>query len=741
MMPLSDVRPKRGSSLWLGALGRFGSDILTAWMVALLAATFAVANAALIFSGELGAFSSHGIAMMLTTCVVLGISGAVFSSMRFTSAGPDGNAVAVMASAAAGIASSLGASAQADTLLATLLVGLALAALFVGAALVVIGATRLGGVVRFLPYPVIAGFLGATGMFLAIGGLRVGTNGAALGFGIGATLAQQAAATLAVGVAILLLRTRFPHPFSLAATIVFAILLHWIVFAAVGYPREALLSAGWLISIMPDLPLGQSWDGATLGAVDWSALLEAAPSLAPLLIVTVITILLNVSALETISGREADINRELMVSGVASTASGMLGGVLGYQNISRSMLILQSGIGQRRVGFLAAIGVGVLLIDPFAISLVPRPVLGGVVLFLGLQLIVEHAIQSRRRMAVAEWIMVLAIIAITAQFGFAAGVSAGLLLGCGHFAFTYSRFSPVKSVYSGRVAQSSFERREEERQLLRGDGEELLAMHVHGFVFFGTANRLTREIRKELAASSVPTRHLALDFSGCDGFDSSAKMSFERLFKMTAGSGTTLCITGLKGEMRDHLAEVGAFLKDNLRFFPTIDDALIWSETTRLKNANLDLIDEEVFDALFSREFGDRDLAAVMMSFLEPITLKKGDILMRQGELSDALFFLEEGQARVFVDVDGAEISARTFGAGTLIGEIGFVLKEPRTATVTAVTPCRVLRLSRDDADALTKKDPQTGLAFQSLLVRRLCRRIRDKDSLIEALVRSTRRL
>ena len=70
---------------------------------------------------------------------------------------------------------------------------------------------------------------------------------------------------------------------------------------------------------------------------------------------------------------------------------------------------------------------------------------------------------------------------------------------------------------------------------------------------------------------------------------------------------------------------------------------------------------------------------------------------MSQGEASQDVLFLARGQADVLVVYDrGPEARVRRFGPGTMIGEIGFLLDTPRTATVRAITECEVLTLTHE---------------------------------------------
>src|SRR5215213_5322105 len=75
---------------------------------------------------------------------------------------------------------------------------------------------------------------------------------------------------------------------------------------------------------------------------------------------------------------------------------------------------------------------------------------------------------------------------------------------------------------------------------------------------------------------------------------------------------------------------------------------------------------------------------------LETLNLRRGDTLVRQGEVADALFVVMTG--RFAVTVDGRREVIAELGPGQPIGEIAFLAGGKRTATVTALRDSLVLR-------------------------------------------------
>jgi len=100
----------------------------------------------------------------------------------------------------------------------------------------------------------------------------------------------------------------------------------------------------------------------------------------------------------------------------------------------------------------------------------------------------------------------------------------------------------------------------------------------------------------------------------------------------------------------------------------------------------------ELFSGLSDAE------AAILGSCMEQIEAGKGDTLVREGDVGDALYLIEEGEADVIRRGRGgaARIVAR-LGPGTYFGEISIITGGERIADVVASTPMVLRRLSKDD--------------------------------------------
>jgi len=99
-----------------------------------------------------------------------------------------------------------------------------------------------------------------------------------------------------------------------------------------------------------------------------------------------------------------------------------------------------------------------------------------------------------------------------------------------------------------------------------------------------------------------------------------------------------------------------------------------------------------------------------------------GETLVRQGDVGDVMFVIQEGEVEVVHEGDGRETQLAIIGEGGLVGEMAIFLREPRTATVRAKGRVRALTVDKKNFLRRVNEDP--SIAFR--LVESLSRRVRE---------------
>src|SRR6202012_495224 len=152
------------------------NDILGGSAASVLTITFGLSYALLIFGGPLAPNLSYGVAATFVSSAILGLVIALGSSLRFAIAAPDTSTAAMTGILASSVIERMAITDPSAPVLGSVLITFALASIATGIMLCGFGMTRLGRAIRYVPYPVVGGFLGATGCLILLGSIRVVTG-------------------------------------------------------------------------------------------------------------------------------------------------------------------------------------------------------------------------------------------------------------------------------------------------------------------------------------------------------------------------------------------------------------------------------------------------------------------------------------------------------------------------------------------------------------------------------------
>ena len=103
-------------------------------------------------------------------------------------------------------------------------------------------------------------------------------------------------------------------------------------------------------------------------------------------------------------------------------------------------------------------------------------------------------------------------------------------------------------------------------------------------------------------------------------------------------------------------------------------------------------------------------------------TYQDGETIIRQGDIGDCMYVIQEGQVEILVEQGGREIQLAIRGEGELLGEMAVFEKERRSATVRAVGAVRMLTVDEKNFMRRVHEDP--SLAYR--IVKMMAHRIRE---------------
>jgi SulP family sulfate permease len=363
-----------------------------------------------------------------------------------------------------------------------------------------------------------------------------------------------------------------------------------------------------------------------------------------------------------------------------------------------------------------------LVVGTGVLGYFPKPVLGGLLFFLGASFLVENVYDAWFRLPRGEYALVLAILAVVVAVGFLEGVAFGIVVSSILFALNYARVGVVRHETTGTLLRSKASRSLSDEALLRSEGARVRVFQLQGYVFFGTAHGLLQKVKEHAGAAFV-----VLDFRHVTGLDASAVVSFVRMTK----AGSTLVLTELPAQVHQQLERGGAL--GAAKVFPDLDRGLEHCERALLATAAAPPPDSQIRGAL-DHIVGDPALVTRLLGYFDTLHIAAGADVFRAGDPSDALFLIEAGEVEAWLDLGGGRSRRlRAMGPGTVLGEAGIYLGAPRSAGVRATTASVLLRLPVAALDRMTGDAPELAAAFHRFVAATLADRIVTTTSATQA--------
>ena len=713
-----------------GSLNQLLPTLVAALISGIITIVISISFAGLVF-GSSDEFLARGIGLTLSGAIIIRLIVTVTSSYPGVIATPQDVPVAILPIVMVSIFGGLASSATAEEQFLTMIAILISSAVLTGLLFLLIGLFKLGDFVRFLPYPVIGGFLAGTGWLLAIGGL-----GMMAGFSVDLNsvpmlfepdILWRWLSGLIFALLLLVAIRRFNNPFLLPGFILVGLVLFFIVLWLSKIPLSQLSDQGWLMGPFPEGRLFQPINPFAIYQANWSLLLGEAGNLVTIVVVSLVALLLNASALELILEKDIDLNRELVAAGLGNFGTALTGGIVGFHSLSLSTLgHKMGGKGTRAISFLSAIFMALILIfGASVIAALPRMVLGGIVTFLGLSLFIEWVYEAWFKFSRVDYAIIVIILGYIAAIGFLEGVALGLGLAVILFVINYSRINVVKHALTGLHFSSRVTRSEKERKILKEVGDELYILQLHGYIFFGTANNLLNQVRERIEDPNLkPVRFIVLDFRRVTGLDSTAVLSFSKMKQLTTAHQVHLVLSN-PGPKDDDIGQdrsVPRILIDlvsgtqpgsqsMIHLFRDLDHALEWCENLLLEAAGYEMDGEEESLIHHLRTLmPEAENLETVIQYFERLEVAPDYFLMKQGEEPNHMYIIESGQITAQLEIENHEpIRLESMGGGRVVGEIGFYLNQPRTASVVTIKPSVLYRLSLDSLTKMEEEDPKAA--------------------------------
>ena len=496
--------------------------------------------------------ASMGALAGIVGATMLGFFAALFGGTHSQISGPTGPMTVVTATLIGGIWASSGGS------ISDVLISMSLAGIFCGLFQILFGIVKLGKYIRYIPYPVLSGFMSGIGVIIILQQLYplVGLKGSGtmidLLFGIPDAVAQGISVkALLLGLGTILIIELFPLvtkkvPATLVALIVMTVV-------SLFCNLDSRLIIGEIPSGMP-LPVFAK-SGVDFAAINWIAVLKASviPGLTLAGLGSIDTLLTSVVA-DNITKTKHNSNKELIGQGIGTAIAGLFCGLPGAGATMRTVVNVKSGGRTQISGMVhALLLLAVLLGLGSLVKYVPLSVLAGILITVGWGIIDFKGFKDLLRIPKADAVVLVVVFLITVFVDLLTAVGIGMVIACVLFMKRASDL--VEGGYSSSAMTSADIRKglpdpglpnfdksvpwHDEGGITDEMRQHIFIQRLNGPIFFGTINKF-KEVMEDVPndAKVVIIRMKLVSF-----MDQSGLYAMETAIKDLQARGITVFMT------------------------------------------------------------------------------------------------------------------------------------------------------------------------------------------------------
>lgn len=639
---------------------------------------------------------------------------------------------------------------------ARVLVLMTLVALLSGGIQVALGLLRAGTIIKYIPYPVVTGYLSGVGVVILLKQLAplFGLErGVPLVHGMLTPSAWQWPA-LAVGVTTIATTALAPRITKAVPPAILGLAGGLVAYGATSFVRPELRAlAGNAFVIGPIGGTGASFTEvfrsrfASLGAVHASDVWLVLGPATTLAVVLSLDTLKTCVVVDAMTGGRHESNRELFGQGVANLASALVGGMSGAGTSGPTLVGIASGSRTRR----AALIEGGLVLVCFlvlggVVAWAPLAALAGILVVVAFRMFDYSAMTwVKRRATRFDFAVVVAVITVAVGVDLITASVVGVALSILIFIRNEARAPVIRRKLDGAHLFSKHRRLPEHVEILTEHGGETLVCELQGSLFFGTTDQLRTELAKDLDSR----RTIVFDMRRVDAVDLTATHILEQMREQMRRRGGTMVFCHLPRSFAGHedaeryLRDVGLLEEDTdggaPGYYSELSDALAWAEDRilaertppRTSEAPLELLDMSMFQGRKA------ETLAHLSECVEKRMVATGELVFRHGDAGDEIFFVRSGSVRISLPVGDERLHVASFGRADFFGEICFFDGGLRTADAVAEYPTSLYVISRAKFDAVGREHPRLAHALFADLARSMALRLRLADRELSTLEES----
>lgn len=473
---------------------------ITAGIVALpLALAFGIQAFGVISVEDVPNIGAIGALAGLTGAMMIGFFASLFGGTPSQISGPTGPMTVISAT----LISSIWSTTQ-DANIMTVLIGMSMAGLFCGLFQILFGILKIGKYIRYIPYPVLSGFMSGIGVIIILQqiyplfGMKSPVLIIDMILQFPSKVANFDVMALLLGVLTIVIIYLFPKITKKVPSTLVALIVVTIIAVIIKYPSR--LTIGEIPSGLP-VPLflreGFSWAN-----VDWATILKVSviPGLTLAGLGSIDTLLTSVVA-DNITRTKHNSNQELIGQGIGNFIVGVFAGLPGAGATMRTVVNVNSGGRTKLSGMIHGLFLlAVLLGLGKLVKYVPLSVLAGILITVGIGIIDFKGLKDITKIPRADALVLLLVLFLTVFVDLLIAVGIGMVVACVLFMKRASDLT--ENAYSaGEITSMDKESPWNDEASLTDDiRKKIYIQRLNGPIFFGSITKF-QEVMHDIPES------------------------------------------------------------------------------------------------------------------------------------------------------------------------------------------------------------------------------------------------
>ena len=721
----------------------FLGDFWGALAAMLVALPSAIAFGVTIFAPLGGSFSAFGAVAGILGVVALGLIASGFGGTKKLISAPCAPAAAVLS---AFVIENAGRSLNPSDII----IMVALVILLAGIIQVTFGLVRLGQLIKYMPYPVVSGYLSGVGLYII-----ASQTPTFLGMPKGAHFWESVGSfnlwqwqSIVVGLVTIAAMLLAPKVTKAVPAIIIGLLIgvaSYFVIAFFNPPMLSLEQNPFVIgSINSEGGLVEVIFGkfAALRSFNFGAVGNLILPALTLAVLLSIDTLKTCVVLDALTHSRHDSNKELIGQGFGNITSACIGGVAGAGQMGATLVNLSSGAKTKLSGVLEGIlALIAFLVLGSLIAWVPIASLAAILVVIGVKMIDTHSFNFlKSRSTIFDFMVIVSVIVVALSVSLIWASAIGVVLAIFLFIREQIGTSIIRRKMYGNKIFSKQIRVKAESKILQKKGDCSVIYELQGSLFFGTASQLFSELEQDLKTK----KYLILDMHKVQAVDITAAHVLEQIKDILNERNGFLIFSRVPKslpsgqDVNQYFGEVGLVKESNpVKVFDDIDEALEWVENRIIAEEIILSEDETPLELDEFELFKGRKKTTTddLKTYIKEVSVKAKEKIFSAGDNGTELFLIRKGTVDITLTTnDNESYRISSLGRGNFFGELAFLDGATRSADAIADSDVDLYVLSRNDFEKFATEHKTSSIIFLEGLASVLAGRLRLTNIELSAL-------